>query len=65
MRLALKAVIYNYAVFVGLLKIYTNASYGLANLLEGECPNVLYISKNVFRVLLGILKSEIKSWSLP
>ena len=64
MRVALKVVVYNHAVFLDLLKLYTNASSGLANLSEDEWPNFLYISKKFFRVLMRISKSVIKSCSL-
>jgi hypothetical protein len=37
----------------------------LANTSEGNCPNWLYISKTLFRVLMRIFKGKIRHWSLP
>jgi len=41
------------------------ASSGLANFLEGACPNFLQISKKTLCVPIRILKNKIIAWSLP
>jgi len=38
---------------------------GLANLFEDAGPNYLLILKKYFHVPTGILKTKIRSWSLP
>jgi hypothetical protein len=71
-RFAVRSVFYEVRYFIQLkefvfrvVSFLDSSMRELANLFEGACPNSIYISNKYFRVLKGILKSYIRSWSRP